>query len=227
MYKYDLHIHTQETSPCGMVSAADMIKIYHEHGYQGVVITDHLRKIFFRHSKGATWEEKVDDFLTGYYSAVEEAKKYDMDVLLGVEIAFMEHNERDNDFLIYGMSVELLKNTPHILALGREGIGTFCREHDLLIYQAHPFREYCYVENVSLLDGIEVHNGNPRHNSNNKDAEALAMAHNLLMIGGSDFHQIGDEDSGGIITPQRIYNNEQLLRVLRHNDYTVYRGKHL
>jgi len=224
VYKYDLHIHTDESSPCGRVLAADMIKVYHERGYQGVVITDHLRKIFFKKSHGATWEEKVDDFLTGYRHALEEAKNYDMDVLLGVEIAFMENNEHDNDFLIYGITEELLKTTPDILELGLEGVSALCREKGLLIYQAHPLRGYCCFEDVTLLDGIEIHNGNPRHNSNNADAEALAKEHGILMIGGSDYHEIGDEDSGGILTSERIYNNEQLLQVLRNNAYTLYRG---
>lgn len=225
VYKYDLHIHTDETSPCGHVQAKEMIKVYHDCGYQGVVITDHLRKIFFRKSSGTTWCEKVDDFLTGYYHALEAAQPYDMDVLLGVEIAFMENNEKANDFLIYGITERLLKDTPDLIERGLEGVIAFCREHNLLIYQAHPMRGYCYPEYVERLDGIEVHNGNPRHDSKNADAEALALEQDKLMISGSDYHDIGDEDSGGIMTSERIYNNEQLVKVLRSNAYTIYRGR--
>lgn len=224
MYKYDLHIHTSETSPCGMIAATDMIKVYKEKGYQGLVITDHYRKIFFRKSHGANWDEKVDDFLEGYQNAKEEARKYDMDVLLGIEIAFMENNEKANDYLVYGITEEMLKKPPNLLDLGIVGLSKFCRENDLLLYQAHPLRGYCYLEDIALLDGVEVHNGNPRHNSNNDKTEKIAKEHDLLMISGSDYHEIGDEDCGGIITSKRIKTNEDLIKVLKNRDYTLFRG---
>ena len=40
-YKYELHCHTKEVSRCGAVPAAEIVKMYKENGYDGIVITDH------------------------------------------------------------------------------------------------------------------------------------------------------------------------------------------
>ena len=47
-YLYDTHIHTIETSPCGKIHAAETVRYYADHGYTGLVITDHLHPDFFR-----------------------------------------------------------------------------------------------------------------------------------------------------------------------------------
>lgn len=225
MYKYDLHIHTDEVSPCGSVPAKEMVHVYRQQGYQGMVITDHYRKIFFRNSQGITWEEKVEDFLRGYKLAKEEADKLDMDVMLGLEIAFMENKEKANDYLIYGITEDLIKKTPDLLDRGIEGVKVFCDENNCLLYQAHPMRGYCKLVDLDLLHGVEVYNGNPRHNSNNEQVLAIAKEHDLGMVAGSDYHDPGDENGGGILTTKRIRNNDDLLDLLRARDYEIYRGK--
>lgn len=42
LYKYDLHVHTSSVSPCAHVAAEEVVKLYQQAGYQGVVITDHF-----------------------------------------------------------------------------------------------------------------------------------------------------------------------------------------
>ncbi|GMQ62660.1 PHP domain-containing protein [Vallitalea maricola] len=222
MYKYDLHVHTKETSPCSHVAAADMIEVYRDNGYSGVVITDHYRPVFFNTSEFATWEEKVEDFLRGYRNAKYQGDKYDMDVLLGIELAF--NNTKTNDFLIYGITEEILMKSKDLLNMGFEGLSKFCRENNLLFYQAHPLRGYCHLEDIALLDGVEVHNGNSRHDSHNDEIEVIASKNDLYMISGSDFHEYGDENNGGILTSNRIKTNNNLIKVLKSKDYTLFRG---
>ena len=41
-YKYDLHVHTKEGSPCGKNTAVDIVRCYVNGGYSGIVITDHF-----------------------------------------------------------------------------------------------------------------------------------------------------------------------------------------
>lgn len=225
LYKYDMHIHTGEVSPCGAVAADEMVRIYKEHGYQGMVITDHYRKRFFRGSKAMTWADKVDDFLEGYYKAKSEGDKLGLDVLLGLEIAFMENKEMENDYLIYGVSAKMLKETPDLLERGLEGVKAFCDTHNCLLYQAHPLRDYCNLVDLNLLHGVESYNGNPRHDSHNEDTLKIAMDNQLSMVAGSDFHNLGDEDRGGILVHERIKNNDDLLAVLRANNHKIYRGQ--
>ena len=40
----DTHVHTSQVSPCGKVPAEEMIELYKEAGYGGVIITDHYYK---------------------------------------------------------------------------------------------------------------------------------------------------------------------------------------
>lgn len=224
MYKYDLHVHTKETSPCGNVSAKDMIKVYKNNGYSGVVVTDHYRPAFFCNNNYKTWNEKIDDYLKGYRMALTEGRKYDIDVLLGIELAFEVEGDKTNDYLIYGITEELLKSNPNLLELGIKGLSEFCRQNGLLLYQAHPLRKYCYLADMTLLHGIEVHNGNPRHDSHNDEIEKIAKDNHMPMISGSDYHDPGDENRGGIIVPTRLKTNEELLKILKSNDYTLFKG---
>ena len=47
IYKYDIHTHTSEVSPCGKVEAEKVVELYKEAGYTGIVITDHYYEGFF------------------------------------------------------------------------------------------------------------------------------------------------------------------------------------
>jgi len=47
IYKYDTHVHTKEVSPCGKVPAIEVVKLYKDAGYHGIVITDHYCDSFF------------------------------------------------------------------------------------------------------------------------------------------------------------------------------------
>ena len=42
MYKFELHLHTDESSGCGKVPAKDAVALYMENGYDGFVVTDHF-----------------------------------------------------------------------------------------------------------------------------------------------------------------------------------------
>ena len=46
IYKYDIHTHTSEVSPCGKVEAEKVVELYKEAGYTGIVITDHYYEGF-------------------------------------------------------------------------------------------------------------------------------------------------------------------------------------
>ena len=86
---------------------------------------------------------------------------------------------------------------------------------DCLIYQAHPFRPGLRAASPADLDGVEVYNGNPRHNSHNELALRFALDSGLAMSSGSDAHQIEDIARGGIYAPDWVSDGESLARFLR------------
>lgn len=47
LYHYDLHVHTSNVSPCAHVQAEEVVRLYAQAGYTGIVITDHYYDRFF------------------------------------------------------------------------------------------------------------------------------------------------------------------------------------
>lgn len=211
-YKYDTHVHTVETSYCGQVTGSGLVRLYREAGYDGVVITDHYYKEYFECLPGKSWEKKIDTYLTGFRKAEEEGRKRGLRVLLGAELRFEENY---NDYLVFGMDEAFLKENEALYDLGLKRFYELTRGKDILIFQAHPFRPGMIPASPLLLDGVEVYNGNARHNSGNRLAREYARKHNLLMSSGSDFHQHEDLARGGIIVPETLTTPADLVRVLQ------------
>lgn len=211
LYKYDTHVHTDETSPCGKVKAVELVRMYKDSGYSGIVITDHYYKGFFDLLSEETWTEKVDKYLEGYKKAYDEGKKLGINIILGMEIRF---NESPNDYLVYGFDENFLKENSELYSLTLKEFKELIKNSDILIYQAHPFRTGMSRDWVDLMDGIEIFNGNPRHDSHNDLAYSLAEVKKLKMLSGSDFHQVQDLARGGIVINELITNSQGLVNYL-------------
>lgn len=200
-YKYETHLHTDETSPCGRVPAEEAVRIYKEAGYTGIFVTDHYFRGFFERHPFSSWDKKIDYFLTGYKRAVEAGYKWGLDVHPGMEIHF---DENANDYLIYGFDEQFLREYRKLYTLTLKEFRELTANKGIVIFQAHPFRRTMIPASPSLLDGVEVYNGNPRHDSSNPLAYQYAKENNLRMISGSDFHQPQDAARGGIAVSERI-----------------------
>jgi len=216
MFKYDMHVHTESVSSCGQVKAAETVNLYKKAGYQGLVITDHFYENFCTRFPQMSWTEKIDEYMKGYRKAKKAARKLGMDIILAMELRF---TEMAGDFLVYGIDEAFLKENKNF---HRGSLPEFKKRIDrqnkeILIYQAHPFRNRNNSAGPQFLDGVEVFNGNPRQDNNNQLALAFAEKHDLQMISGSDFHQIEDLARGGIITSEPFRNTEELLKVLKND----------
>lgn len=214
--KYDLHVHTSEISPCARVSAAHMIERYKEAGYDGIVLTNHIHEYSLNTYEG-DYKRFLDDYLKAYHLAKEEGKNKGITVLLGAEVCF---SNLTGDFLVYGLTEEMLLKFP---CLPKMKLSEFnkIKGEDILIFQAHPFRNWMQIADPEYLFGIEVHNGNPRHNSRNDFAKLWAKKHSLSMVSGSDFHELEDVNRGGIYTSQRIFTSSELIVTLKTNNYSL------
>ena len=212
MYSFETHVHSSEVSRCGRVPAAEMVELYKKAGYAGLCLTDHINPWTFHGLDLPTWEDKTEHFLKGYRAAKAAAGE-NFTVLLGAEFHFHENN---NDYLVYGLTEELLFSLgDDILAWGIDRFSPFCREHGLLLMQAHPFRNSMVVNKPDVVDGIEVMNGHPRHDSRNFIARAWAEHYGLLMSSGSDAHQPEDAARGGLRTEKPIETLDDLIAAIR------------
>ncbi len=220
-YKYETHLHTKEASPCGKVPAADAVKLYKDAGYTGIVVTDHYYSRGFNSFPSVSWNEKIDLYLSGYKIACVEGKKHGIDVFLGMEIKF---DSDPNDYLVYGFSEEFLRQHERIYELDLKSLRKLINGTGIIIIQAHPYRKGLTPADPSHLDGIEVFNGNPRHDSNNHLALQYAIDNGLRQLSGSDFHQICDMARGGIVLSERITDDNFAARIANNKVFELIRS---
>ena len=116
MYKYELHAHTSECDRDAHLSARELVHLYKEAGYDGMVITDHYIERFYRlwfpeDVKGLTHEQQVTRWLRGFRTAREEGEKIGFTVLPGAEVRFDGY---PNDYLLYGLHEEFFFTAPRL-----------------------------------------------------------------------------------------------------------------
>ena len=208
---FETHFHTAETSACGSVPAAEGVRAYKEQGYDGIVVTDHYHSFFFDRHTGS-WEDKAAAWLSGYRTAKAEGDRVGLIVLLGME---WRCRESDEDYLVYGFSEQDVVDLPQLFDLSPQAFCALAHERGWMVFQAHPFRPHLKRLDPSLLDGIEVYNGNPRHQSRNEIAEAFALQNGLLLLSGSDFHEWEDLARGGVFLPGEVRTIADFTAALR------------
>ena len=211
-YLMETHFHTAETSPCGKIHAAEGIRLYAKHGYHAVVVTDHFQSGWFERRAEATWPERVDRWLDGYRKACLAGKQWGVQVILGMEFTFP--GTRD-DILVYGLTEARILANPDMHRLGPAGLSRLAKKERLLLVQAHPYRPYISQVYADLVHGLEVYNGNPRHQSDNAKAARQAAEHGWVALSGSDFHQEEDVARGGICLPDLPEDTVALAQMLR------------
>ena len=226
LLKYDIHVHTMETSTCGHMFAEDIVDYYHREGYQGIAITDHFHQAFFSElpEYERDWGACVDSFLKGYRLASRRASKYGMDILLGIELRCPESMR---DTLVFGVTENFLYDNPYSYELGlADFYGRFGKE--LALFAAHPFRieKSTGLQNGVLpqyLHGVEVINCNPRHANNNDQALELCRANpGLARIIGSDAHQPVDLCASFMGFERRISDSASLRDAILSREYAMF-----
>lgn len=218
-FKLDAHVHTSETSSCGFLSAAELVKRYHALGYNGIVITDHLHEEYISSLKcKEDWNSCVDHFLYGYKAAKKEGKEIGLEVILGAEIRF---GINDNDYLIYGFDENFLRQNPF---LHRLTPWEFFEKYgnEILIIHAHPYRNGNETVFVECVHGVEVFNGNPRHNNRNEKALELYNSNPALYsLCGSDTHRDADEGRAYMLFDEHIFNSHLFINNIKRCKYKI------
>lgn len=218
-YKYETHLHTMETSRCGYVKAAEQVRRYKALGYDGICITDHLHRLYLElmDCKG-DWKQCMNRYLYGYRCAREEGERIGLKVILGCELRFPED---ERDYLIYGIDEKWLYDHPFITELSHE---EFFKKYgkDVLIIHAHPYRDNNNVD-YKCVHGIEILNGNPRHDSRNELALKLALENpDLYRLAGSDAHRDGDEGHAALVCEHEIHDSYEYKKIIESKNYKLW-----
>ena len=214
--KIDLHVHTSEVSGCGRIPGAEMARLYHEAGYDAIVVTDHL---IAGNKADLPLAERAEWYLSGYRAAKAEGEKLGLTVLQGAEVRFTGGNE---DFLLFGLRPEDIPMLMEKLDGGMLLPEFYQMIHEtgrMVLIQAHPFRNGLRQAPLDELDGIEVYNGHPNHNSRNELALERAShgREGFIKTSGSDAHELTHVARGGMMTDEALTTSEELAAWLKKN----------
>lgn len=218
-YRIELHAHSSPVSQCSEVSVPDLVAAYADMGYHGLVLTNHFIYNYATCMQGRTVEEGVSVWLDDYRRAVEEGRKYNLTVLLGAEIRFTENS---NDYLVYGVTEQMLNDIYRLLP---EGVEYFRKNYpmpDSVFLQAHPFRDGMTEVDPSILDGIETFNMHPGQKSRNAVANLYAKKKEFgIRIVASDFHFLRGRDLAvsAIRTKTMPRDSFEVAKLLRSGDF--------
>lgn len=222
MYRIETHLHTTYISRCGWLGAEALAKSYAAAGYDAICVTDHYNRECFDYAEIDLTApgSKTDAFLTGFRRLQREAAKRGLRVYEGAELRF---DGSENDYLLFGFPHELLADPDAVMRGGLAAFSEKARAAGALLVQAHPFRRMCTPAPAEYLDGVEVLNCNPRHDSRNDLALDFARQHGLLMTAGSDCHRIEDIGQSGILTDTLPEDGFGLAQLLRSGNYQLIR----
>lgn len=220
-YKYEIHAHTKNTSLCGQLDAEDLVNKYKEAGYSGIVITDHYSPMTFKPAEYFNKKKALEHYFQGYRKA-KQFESEDFTVLLGVELRFYA---TVNDYLIYGVTEEMLYKLPFLLPLYIRRASKLLRERGCLFLQAHPFRQFITRANPKYLDGVEVFNGKADKEANDNSEKWAEEIGAKIKTSGSDCHRESGVGLGGIITNEPIKSNDDLIRILKSGNYKLIKNQ--
>lgn len=222
-YKYqtELHAHTSPASSCSQIAPEDVAVIYKNLGYDAVTVANH----FLFEYQDSSKNEVIDRFFDDFTRAKKKGDEIGIKVILAAEIRF---EENENDYLIYGVTREMLEEIYDLLPFGIENFRKVYSMPDSVFLQAHPFREGMERVDPVLLDGIEVFNMHPNHNSKVGLASVYAKEHNFSIItSGSDFHHPDRKHEGvsAIRTKVLPEDSFHLASILKSGDYLLEVGR--
>ena len=206
-YKTELHAHTSPVSLCSEIPPDKLVSVYAQNGYDAVVLTNHFYNTTL-----------VDEYIEGYHKCRSLGEKAGINVILGAEIRF---SECMNDYLIYGIEENELYDIRKLLDFGIDNFYKKFKNYKNIIYQAHPFRDGCSLASPDSMDGIEVFNLHPGHNSRIAYAAQYARKYNMKIIGGSDYHHPNMHCLCSICTKEHISNSLHLAQILKDGDYII------
>ena len=216
-HKYDLHVHTSPVSPCGDFSPEEVVKMYKDAGFTGIVIANHFQPRLVDQKESL--EEFVEYFLNDYREGKKYGDKFGIDVILGIEIRFPQNI---NDYLVYGVSEEDVYKAGQYIYTDYETFYSEFKNDKNLVIQAHPFRDGCTLQNPDILDGIEIFNMHPGHNPRVGFAARTAKEHpHLLRTGGTDFHHDGHQAMCAFCTEERLTDSFSLADAIKSRNYIL------
>lgn len=219
-YRYDLHVHTKESSACARNTPAEMVDMYKSEGFTGIVLTEHFYHGNTSVPRDLEWTDWTEKFCQSFDHAKEHGDAVGLDVFFGWEYSYS-----GTDFVTLGLDKAWLIEHPEIRTLRVYDYLNLVHASGGYIIHAHPYREAGYIPCIRLMppyeDAVEVINA-ARDDRCNKLAELYASAYDKVMTAGSDAHSTEWKKLAGIETDHRLTGMDDLLSVLKNREHTLF-----
>ena len=212
-YRIELHAHTKPASSCAEIPTEDVLRTFKDDGYSGIAITNH----FYQGAKGMAIEQFAEFYKAELFNALELGEKIGIKVYAGAELRFV--NQNNNDYLLFGYNPDDLYYILQNLYGTLEDFVRNYKTDEMFLLQAHPFRNGMEQIDADLLDGVEVFNMHPNHNSRVAVAEKYAEKNGKIKTMGTDYHHLNHDNLCATRTPYLPRNEKELIKLLRSEDY--------
>lgn len=217
-----MHTHCLPISRCAHHQPEDLPEIFLKKGINAIVLTNHC---YPAHLTPLTEDlnEQAEIYIDTYRRCKAKGEEVGVKVIFGVELKLI--NEPNTpEFLLYGLSEEDFKESFPLYNKTQEELFEFCNSKNVLMIQAHPFREeqgYAPA-NMEFLHGLEVYNGHPHFDNGLKNTIPLTDRYNLLKTAGTDFHV---EMQAGLVyieMPEKIEDQFMLRDYIKNGKIEIY-----
>ena len=219
-YRYDLHVHTKESSACARSTPAEMADMYKSEGFTGFVLTEHFYHGNTCVPRELEWTDWVEQFCQSYDHAKARGDEIGLDVFFGWEYSYS-----GTDFITLGLDKAWLLEHPEIRKINVYEYLNLVHASGGYIIHAHPYREAGYIPCIRLMppyeDAVEVINAARDERCNNL-GRLYAQAYDKVMTAGSDSHSAGWKTIAGIETDHRLADMNDLLDVLKSRSHTLF-----
>ncbi len=211
-YKFELHAHSNPASGCSDLPPAELVERCKNAGANGLVLTNHAAWWMKNDPK----EEWCARYLNDYRETKKAGDKLGLSVILGFEIRFMDS---DNDYLLFGFEEDFIPAVYDWMDKTAKEFYDHFHSEDMLMIQAHPHRNNMVAMERDCVDGYEVFNLHPGHNSRVALTARLHAQNGGVITGGTDFHHRDHEGCLFTCFAELPKDGKDLARLLRDGDY--------
>ncbi len=222
MYKFEIHLHTNNCSKCASSSPEEMIDAASEKGYSGIVITNH----FYLGNTNIDREKPWKDFVKAYVNDYKIAKAYGKVKGITVFLGFEESYAPGKEMLIYGLDPKKLIDRPDFIKMTAKEKTDFVHDCGGICICAHPFRARPYIPDPDaepdpeLFDGAEGFNlwNNPEENVK---AFIWGINNKKILTSGGDVHNAESFGKAGIEFSKPIKNYSDFVKRIKKGDFKL------
>lgn len=222
MYKFEIHLHTNNCSACAISDPEEMINAAKKNGYSGIVVTNHFYHGNTAVDRNLPWRNFIGEYAADYFELKELGEQEGITVFFGLEEGFAPGRE----MLIYGLEPEIFAESPDFIMMSAKEKSDFIHENGGLCVCAHPFRDRDYIPdpntppNPDLFDGIEGFNLFNQTEENEK-AFVFALNNKKLVTSGGDIHRAKDFGNAGIAFDTPVTDYKTFIENLRSGDFKL------